>query len=100
MKNADRNLIISAVILCLVIGALAPFIASSNPDGLEKSAEQLMNNPNTEPVIQSPFPDYSIESLGELGGVIAMFIGIIATLLIAYTVAMIIKRRNPPEMSE
>ncbi len=101
MRTTDRNLVIGVIILCLVIGALAPFIASPNPDGLEKSAEQLMGNPETEPVIQSPFPDYTIESLGKLGEIVAMALGIFITLIIAYLLAGLIKRRKiPPKAPE
>jgi cobalt/nickel transport protein len=101
MKTKDRNLIITAVILCLVIGILAPFIASSDPDGLEKSAEELMGNPDTDPVIQSPMPDYTIEPLGKIGEILAMAVGIFVTLIVAYLVGMLIRRRkNPPESSK
>ena len=99
MRTKDRNLLVTAVILCLVIGILAPFIASSNPDGLEKSAEQL-GNPNTQPVINAPMSDYSIPGLGKIGEIGAMFVGILVTLIIAYIVAILIKRRKtPPETS-
>jgi len=101
MKAQDRNLVIAVVILCLVIGVLTPFIASPNPDGLEKSAEQLMpSGGETEGVITVPFPDYTIESLGKLGEIIALAIGIFITLIIAYIIATVIKRRNPPEASK
>jgi cobalt/nickel transport protein len=101
MRNADRNLIIGVVILCLIIGVLAPFIASSNPDGLEKSAEQLMGNPETEPVIESPFPDYTIEPFGKLGEIIAMAIGIFVTLIVAYIIAKLIgRRKNHPKAED
>ncbi len=99
MKTTDRNLIIGAVVLCLVIGALAPFIASPNPDGLEKSAGELMSNPDTEPVIQSLFPDYTIEPFGKVGEIVAMALGIVITLIIAYLVSLLLKRRNPPQKS-
>jgi cobalt/nickel transport protein len=98
MRTEDRNLIIAAVILCLVIGILAPFIASSNPDGLEKSAEQLMGNPDTDPAVNAPMSDYSIPGLGKIGEIGAMFAGIFVTLIVAYLVAMLIRRRkNSPE---
>jgi cobalt/nickel transport protein len=102
MKPQDRNLIIAVVILCLVIGVLAPFIASPNPDGLEKSAEQLMpGGGETEGVVSPPFPDYGIESLGKMGEIIAMFIGIFVTLIFAYVVAKLIgRRKTPPETSK
>jgi cobalt/nickel transport protein len=101
MRTEDRNLVIAAVILCLVIGILAPFIASSNPDGLEKSAEQLMGNPDTEPAINAPMSDYTIPGLGKIGEVAAMFVGILVTLIVAYIVATLIRRRKtPPEASK
>jgi cobalt/nickel transport protein len=100
MSNNDRKLVIAAVILCLVIGILAPFIASSNPDGLEKSAEQLMGNPDTEPALQAPMSDYTVPGLGKLGEIVVMILGILVTLAIAYIFAMLLKRRNPPEASK
>ena len=39
MEKRDKTLIIIAIAICVVICCLAPFIASGNPDGLEKSAE-------------------------------------------------------------
>jgi cobalt/nickel transport protein len=96
MRTENRNLVIGAVILCLVIGILAPFIASSNPDGLEKSAEQLMGNPDTEPAVNAPMSDYTIPGFGKLGEIGAMFAGIFVTLIVAYLVAMLIRRRKNP----
>jgi cobalt/nickel transport protein len=100
MKTKDRNLIIAAILLCVVIAILAPFIASPNPDGLEKSAEQLMGNPETEPVLQSPMPDYTLEPFGKMGEIVAMILGILVTLGVAYGVAILIRRRSPPETSQ
>ena len=39
MDKKDKYLIIVAIVICVVISCLSPFIASGNPDGLEKSAE-------------------------------------------------------------
>ena len=39
MDKRDKTLIIVAIIICVVICCLSPFIASGDPDGLEKSAE-------------------------------------------------------------
>jgi cobalt/nickel transport protein len=100
MRTKDRNFVIAAILLCVVIAVLAPFIASPNPDGLEKSAEQLMGNPETEPVLQSPMPDYTIEPFGKMGEIFAMILGILVTLAVAYGVAMFIRRRNPSEASK
>jgi len=100
MRKDDRNLIIAAVILCLVIGILAPFIASPNPDGLEKSAEQISNTVESG-IYSAPMPDYAIPGLGKIGEIWAMFLGIIVTLVLALIVGRYIsRRRKPPEAFE
>ena len=100
MRSEDKNLIIATIILCMVIAVIAPFIASNNPDGLEKSADKLMSNPDTEPVIQSPLPEYTIEPLGKQGEILAMIMGILVTLILAYIVGVLLKKRNPPQVSK
>jgi len=100
MRIYDRNLIIAAVILCLIIGFLAPFITSSNPDGLEKSANQLMKNPKTEHALNAPMSDYNMLGLGKIGEILAMILGIMMTLVIAYIFAMLLKRRPREEFNE
>jgi cobalt/nickel transport protein len=99
MKPKDRNLIIVGVIICLVIAVAAPFIASPNPDGLEKSAEQISTTEDTS-IFESPLPDYTFEPLGKYGEIVALILGILVTLAIGYLVAMLIRRRNPPEVSK
>jgi cobalt/nickel transport protein len=98
MSTNDKYFIVVGVIICLVIAVMSPFLASPDPDVLEKSAENLGVG-ETEPVIGSPFPDYSIEGLDQIGEIAALAIGIIITLIIAYVVAMLLRRRNPPEAS-
>ena len=96
MSTKDKYFVIGGLIVCLVIAFMSPFIASPDPDGLEKSAEN-MNVGESEPAIQSPFPDYTIEGLDKIGEIAALAIGIIVTLIIAYLVAQLLRRRNPPE---
>ena len=38
MNPKNKNLLIGGLIIALIIGVLSPFIASTNPDGLEASA--------------------------------------------------------------
>jgi cobalt/nickel transport protein len=98
MRPKDRNLVIIAVIICLGIAVLAPFIASNNPDGLEKSAQQI--SPTKESgAYKAPFADYSIPLLGngQYSGIAAMLIGILIVLGLGYLGALILKRRKPPE---
>lgn len=93
MEKNNLYLILIAIIICVVIGCLSPFIASSNPDGLEKSAENL-NVSETDAVLESPFPDYSFEVLGKGGEVIVLIVGTIITLLAALGLGFVIRKRN------
>jgi cobalt/nickel transport protein len=101
MKPKDRNLIIVGVIICMAIAVLAPFIASSNPDGLEKSAEQISTTEEGG-IYTAPFSDYLIPVLGEgpLSGIVALIIGVLIALALGYIAALILRRRNPPEASK
>ncbi|WP_321423640.1 PDGLE domain-containing protein [uncultured Methanobacterium sp.] len=98
MSTKDKYFVVGGLIVCLVIAVMSPFIASPDPDGLEKSAENVGVG-ETEPAIQSPFPDYTINGLDKVGEIAALAIGIIVTLIIAYLVALLLRRRNPPETS-
>ncbi|OPX59696.1 MAG: cobalt transport protein CbiN [Methanobacterium sp. PtaB.Bin024] len=98
MSTNDKYFIIVGVIICLVIACMSPFLASPDPDGLEKSAENVGVG-ETEAAVESPMPDYSIEGLDKIGEIAALAIGIIITLIVAYVVAMLLRRRNPPENS-
>lgn len=99
MKNQDRNIIIAGVAICIVIAVLAPYLASSNPDGLEKSALQL-NATDESSDYQAPFADYNVPLLGNgpYSEAIALVIGILVMLGLGYLVAYIFKRRKPPEI--
>ena len=99
MNTNDKYFIIGGVIICFVIALLSPFIASPDPDGLEKSAEDVGVG-EVQGAYTAPFPDYAIEGLAEIGEIAALVIGVIVTLLLAYGIALIIKRRKPPETSK
>lgn len=96
MSTKDKYFVIGGLIICLVIAVMSPFLASPDPDGLEKSAEDV-GVPEIEAAYESPFPDYTIEGLDKIGEIAALAIGIIITLVIAYIVALLLRRRMPPE---
>ncbi|MCE7697661.1 MAG: PDGLE domain-containing protein [Methanobacterium paludis] len=100
MSPNDKKLIMVGVVVCFIIAIMAPFIASSNPDGLEKSAEQISTTDESG-VYQAPFADYLIPVLGEgpFSGIVALVIGVLIALGLGYGVAAILKRRKPPETS-
>lgn len=93
MEQKNLYLIVVALIICVIIGCLSPFIASGNPDGLEKSAEDV-NVGETEAVLESPFPDYTYESLGTAGEIMVLILGVIITLLIGYGAGELLKKRK------
>lgn len=95
MNTKNRNLIIGGLIIALVIAVLAPFLASSNPDGLESSAESL-EVPESEAAYTAPLPDYAIPGMEDnpLGGVVALIVGTIVVLLVVLGVATIIGKRK------
>lgn len=93
MEKKNWYLIAIAVIICVVLGCLSPFIASGNPDGLEKSAEDS-DVAETEAVMDSPFPDYTFESLGTAGEIIVLIIGGLITLVVAYGLGELLKKRK------
>jgi cobalt/nickel transport protein len=86
-----------AVGLCvaILISILAPFLASSNPDGLESAAEKFEKSEGKDyQVFGSPFPDYIVPSLGETGtsGALAIIIGTLITFGLGYLLIKAIKR--------
>ena len=87
--------IIVAVVICIIISCLSPFIASGDPDGLEKSAEDANVPEGVESaVFESPFPDYTFEPLESIGEVGVLILGALLTLICGYGVAEIVKRRS------
>jgi cobalt/nickel transport protein len=59
----------------------APFLASSNPDGLEQTTSLLVRN-NIESTITLLFSDYAIPGMGKTGEIAAILIGFAAILII------------------
>ncbi len=98
MNTANRNLILGGLAIAIIIAILAPFLASSNPDGLDSTAESL-EVPESEAAFQSPLPDYAIPGMEEnpLGGVIALVGGTILVLLVALGLAKLIGKKNNKE---
>lgn len=97
----DKNmaLIAVAVIVCVVICVLSPYIASGDPDGLEKSAEDsgLAEDFSIEEINgipDAPFPDYAFASNPDSQPlqIVALIIGVIITLGLGYGVAYVLKK--------
>ena len=101
MDKKDKTLIGIAVVICVVICILSPYIASGNPDGLEKSAEDsgLAEDFSIEEINGIPeavFPDYAFANDPDNQGlqIVALVVGVIITLAVGYGVAYLVKNRN------
>jgi cobalt/nickel transport protein len=102
MSPKDKKFVMAGVAICIIIAVMAPFIASSNPDGLEKTAEDISTAQDSG-IYEAPMPDYTMPLLGEdnpYGGILALVIGILITLGIAYIAALILRRRKSQDTSK
>ena len=97
LSKKDGYLIIVAVIICIIISCLSPFIASGNPDGLEKSAEDAglaedYGVDGLNEIYSSPFPDYTFEPLGSLGEIGVLILGAVICLAGGFVIGKIIEK--------
>ena len=99
MDKKDTYLIVVAIVICIVISALSPYIASGDPDGLEKSAEDAgvpedFSIENISGIPEAIFPDYAVASApdNQVLQVVVLIIGAIVTLAVGYLVAYVVKK--------
>ncbi|KGK98949.1 cobalamin biosynthesis protein CbiN [Methanococcoides methylutens] len=91
------KLLYAGLAIALLISVLAPYLASSDPDGLESAAESVIDEERfaeleeADPAIDSPMPDYSIEGKGKLGEIVAISAGTIGILVISFGLAKVLK---------
>jgi cobalt/nickel transport protein len=109
----NKTFIIVGIVVALLIGVVAVFMASGDPDGLESTAlvvqgqKQLTGHTPEDAEIHedlngkfsysSPMPDYSLgESMGSIGGLAAIIGGTILAFLVVLGVAYGIKAAGKP----
>lgn len=109
----NKTFIIAGIIVALLIGGIAVFMASGDPDGLESTALVVQGQkdltgatPGDAEIHEetagrfsysSPMPDYSLgDSLGSLGGLIAIFVGTFLAFLVVLGIAYGIKLAGKP----
>lgn len=101
------NVLVFGILIALAIAVAAPFIASSNPDGLESAffgifgakeihgselnedaagaaEEQVQEITGNTFSFAAPFPDYTIEGLEKMGEALAIVVGTILVLVVAF----------------
>lgn len=109
----NKTFIIIGIIVALIIGGIAVFMASGDPDGLESTAlvvqgqkqltgatpqdAEIHEDLNGKFSYESPMPDYSLgESMGSLGGIVAIVVGTILAFLVVLGLAYGLKLINKP----
>ncbi len=89
-----------------MVAIAAPFVASSDPDGLEQTMIKLIGGgdeavveellaENTDVTYNTPIADYSIEGFGTFGEVAAIASGTLLLLAIGLLVARMSKKKRP-----
>jgi len=82
-----KSLIMAGFLISGFLAGVVSYYASSQPDGLEKVAEDLgfIERAEDSPLATSPFADYTVSFLGDarLSTAVAGITGVIATGLIA-----------------
>lgn len=109
----NKTFIIAGLIIALVIGGIAVFLASADPDGLESTAllvqgdKTLTGNTPADAEVheesegrfsyESPMPDYAMgEEMGSMGGLIAIILGTILAFLVVLGFAYVLKIAGKP----
>jgi len=109
----NKTFLIGGIIVALLIGVVAVFLASGDPDGLESTAlivqgeKTLTGDTPADAEIQedltgkfsyeSPMPDYSLgESMGSTGGIVAIVVGTLLAFGVVLGLAYAIKLAGKP----
>ena len=109
----NKTFLAAGIIIALLIGIMAVFMASGDPDGLESTAlvvqgqktitgatppdAEIHEDLNGKFAYSSPMPDYSLgEQMGSAGGLVAIIVGTILAFLIVLGLAYGIKMAGKP----
>ena len=109
----NKTFIIAGIIIALLIGVIAVFMASGDPDGLESTAlvvqgqkdltggtpenAEIEEDHTDKFSFTSLMPDYSLgEEMGPLGGLFAIIVGTVLAFLVVLGLAYGIKVGNKP----
>jgi ABC-type Co2+ transport system permease subunit len=89
-KVSTTKVVVAGIVAFTGLAIAAPFLASSNPDGLEQTTSLLVRN-NIENTITLLFSDYAIPGMGKTGEIAAILIGFVAILILWFGAAKIIR---------
>ncbi|MDQ1276662.1 MAG: cobalt/nickel transport protein [Euryarchaeota archaeon] len=97
--KSNMKFLYAGIAIALLLSALAPFLASPDPDGLESAAGGIIEESKMseleemQPAVSSPMPDYAIEGMGKSGEIMAIAIGTIAVLAISFGLGKVFNKR-------
>ncbi len=93
-KVSTLKVAAAGIIAVFGLAIAAPFLASSNPDGLQQTADMVIKNELNSVIapITPLFPNYSIPGMGVEGRVAAIVIGFAAIILLWLGAAKLLKR--------
>ncbi|MFA5003021.1 MAG: PDGLE domain-containing protein [Methanolinea sp.] len=104
----NRTFLIVGLVISLLVGSIAVFMASSDPDGLESTALVIQGDktltgaaPEDAKIhevtegrfsYESPMPDYALgEEMGSAGGLVAILAGTILAFLVVLGLVYVMK---------
>jgi hypothetical protein len=93
-KESTSKVAVVGIAALFALALAAPFLASSDPDGLQRTANMVVNNEINGMIapITPLFPNYSIPGMGDAGKVAAILIGLCAILVIWFGITKVIKK--------
>ena len=109
----NKTFIIAGIVIALVIGGIAVFLASGDPDGLESTAlvvqgqkeltggtpedAELHEETEGRYSYAAPMPDYALgDEMGSAGGIIAIVAGTLIAFVVVLGVAYGLKKAGKP----
>jgi cobalt/nickel transport protein len=113
----NKTFIIIGIAIALLIGVVAVFMASGDPDGLESTAlmiqgqktltggtppdAEIHENPDGKFSYTSPMPDYSLgEQFGPLGGIVAIVVGTLLAFGLIFGISKLLVARKKAKQAE
>lgn len=113
----NRTFIIVGIAIALIIGVVAVFMASGDPDGLESTAlmiqgqksltgptppdAEIQENMEGKFSFASPMPDYSLgEQFGPLGGIIAIVFGTLLAFGLIFGISKLLVARKKAKQAD
>jgi cobalt/nickel transport protein len=113
----NRTFLIIGIAIALLIGVIAVFMASSDPDGLESTAlmvqgqktltgatppdAEIHENADGRFSYSAPLPDYSLGGrFGPVGGVVAIVFGILLAFGLIFGISKLLVARKKAKQAE